>query len=168
MSFSPCTKRSHAPYTAASFALLDTDSSRWTPVIGDRLWSTRRDGRHPRCPSAGTPRILHRPLATFVKIYSHIYPAARVLCKASKGQFRYSPFRLRVAQPDGRFARLDGASNSVRRLKNLRTQRPAGRPRIRGSYRALLSGAVFYMSDLVRAKNPLILANAVNLAKDRG
>jgi len=24
------------------------------------------------------------------------------------------------------------------------------------------------MSDLVRAKNPLILANAVNLAKDRG
>jgi len=35
-------------------------------------------------------------------------------------------------------------------------------------YRALLSGAVFYMSDLVRAKNPLILANAVNLAKDRG
>ena len=76
-----------------------------------------------------------------------------------------------MAQPEGRFARLDGASNSVRRLKNLCTQRPAGRPRFRGSYRALLSGAVFYMSDLVRAQKddyPLILANAVNLAKDRG
>ena len=73
---------------------------------------SRRDGRHPRCPSAGTPRILHRPLATFVKIYSHIYPAARALCKASEGQFRYSPFRLRW--PNRREGSHDSMARRIR------------------------------------------------------
>src|SRR5262245_60269761 len=99
MSFSPCTKRSHAPYTAASFALWDTDSSRWTLVIRDRLRSARRDGRHLRCPSAGTPLILHRPLATFVKIFTYLSGLPGRVCFRQGVQWTVSPFAVGFSLP---------------------------------------------------------------------
>src|SRR3954447_18213871 len=84
MSFSPCTKRSHAPYTAASFALRDTDSSRWTPDIRDRPWSARR---YPWRPSVGTPR-LPPPTTRRSRDDCHISTRLQGFSARREGQFR--------------------------------------------------------------------------------
>src|SRR5262245_31911875 len=73
MSSSPCTKRSHAPYTAASFALRDTDSSRWTPVTETAFDRLDAMADTPGARVRVLRVCLHRPLVTIETIFTYLH-----------------------------------------------------------------------------------------------